>query len=151
MGQHGEHNRASCHAQHSPCHNPRRITGPCSTTGDQGEAEVLCSRARWVAVGLATFQHMSDTGYPDHRERYAAYLIPTLEHPNVAWGSDISYVWAMEGWLYLAAVMDLYTRGVLRCGVTAKSTATYCHIARRLTIMKPGSYWVVRTKTATRR
>ena len=32
---------------------------------------------------------------------------------NVAWGSDITYVWTMEGWVYLAVVIDFYSRRVV--------------------------------------
>ena len=30
--------------------------------------------------------------------------------PNKAWAADITYVWTLQGWLYLAVVMDLYSR-----------------------------------------
>lgn len=33
--------------------------------------------------------------------------------PNQKWGSDISYVWTREGWLYLAVVIDLFARRVV--------------------------------------
>jgi transposase InsO family protein len=33
--------------------------------------------------------------------------------PNKAWTTDISYVWTLEGWLYLAIVMDLYSRQIV--------------------------------------
>jgi putative transposase len=33
--------------------------------------------------------------------------------PNAVWTADISYVWTMEGWLYLAVVMDLYSRQIV--------------------------------------
>jgi transposase InsO family protein len=33
--------------------------------------------------------------------------------PNQVWASDITYVWTMEGWLYLAAVIDLHSRMVV--------------------------------------
>jgi len=33
--------------------------------------------------------------------------------PNEKWVSDITYVWTEEGWLYLAAVMDLYSRKIV--------------------------------------
>jgi putative transposase len=32
--------------------------------------------------------------------------------PNQAWLADITYIWTREGWLYLAAVEDLYSRMV---------------------------------------
>jgi putative transposase len=33
--------------------------------------------------------------------------------PNKVWVSDITYVKTMEGWLYLAVVMDLFSRKVV--------------------------------------
>jgi putative transposase len=32
---------------------------------------------------------------------------------NKVWTADISYVWTFEGWLYLAIVMDLYSRQII--------------------------------------
>lgn len=29
--------------------------------------------------------------------------------PNKVWVSDMAYVWTSEGWLYLAAIKDLYS------------------------------------------
>ncbi len=33
--------------------------------------------------------------------------------PNQAWGTDITYLWTQQGWLYLAVVIDLYSRRVV--------------------------------------
>jgi len=33
--------------------------------------------------------------------------------PNQKWSADISYVWTREGWLYLAIVMDLFSRRII--------------------------------------
>jgi putative transposase len=30
--------------------------------------------------------------------------------PNWAWVTDITYLWTLEGWLYIAAVLDLFSR-----------------------------------------
>ncbi|MFA5337017.1 MAG: IS3 family transposase [Candidatus Omnitrophota bacterium] len=32
-----------------------------------------------------------------------------VERPNNVWVSDITYIWTHEGWLYLAAVIDLFS------------------------------------------
>jgi transposase InsO family protein len=37
----------------------------------------------------------------------------TTEEPNRVWVSDITYVWTEEGWLYLAIVMDLFSRRII--------------------------------------
>ena len=36
-----------------------------------------------------------------------------VQTPNTVWTADISYVWTYEGWLYLAIVMDLYSRQII--------------------------------------
>jgi len=33
--------------------------------------------------------------------------------PNQKWAGDISYIWTHEGWLYLAVIIDLYSRRVV--------------------------------------
>ena len=33
--------------------------------------------------------------------------------PNHAWTADITYVWTLEGWSYLAVVMDLFSRQIV--------------------------------------
>jgi putative transposase len=35
------------------------------------------------------------------------------EGPDEKWGVDISYVWTAEGWLYLAIVLDLFSRRIV--------------------------------------
>ena len=37
----------------------------------------------------------------------------TADGPDQKWGVDISYVWTAEGWLYLAVVLDLFSRKIV--------------------------------------
>ena len=37
----------------------------------------------------------------------------TVELPNTAWVTDVTYVWTHQGWLYLAAILDLCSRRVV--------------------------------------
>lgn len=37
----------------------------------------------------------------------------TAERPNQVWVTDITYIPTLEGWLYLAIVMDLYSRQIV--------------------------------------
>jgi transposase InsO family protein len=37
----------------------------------------------------------------------------TAEKPNRKWTSDITYIWTGEGWLYLAVLLDLFSRRVV--------------------------------------
>lgn len=38
--------------------------------------------------------------------------------PNQKWGADISYIWTSEGWLYLAIVLDLFSRRIVGWAVS---------------------------------
>jgi len=33
--------------------------------------------------------------------------------PNQVWATDITYIWTLQGWLYLAVVIDLYSRRIV--------------------------------------
>jgi putative transposase len=38
---------------------------------------------------------------------------PTPTAPNQVWVADITYIWTLEGWIYLAGVMDLFSRKIV--------------------------------------
>ena len=42
--------------------------------------------------------------------------------PNQKWTTDITYVWTDEGWLYLAVVMDLYSRAIVGWSMNQRMT-----------------------------
>lgn len=52
----------------------------------------------------------------NHDERISENVLErkfTVDAPNKVWTTDITYVWTLEGWLYLAVVMDLFSRQVV--------------------------------------
>jgi transposase InsO family protein len=52
----------------------------------------------------------------NHRFNIAPNLLNRTfeaDWPNQKWGVDINYIWAREGWLYLAVVLDLHSRRVI--------------------------------------
>ena len=52
----------------------------------------------------------------DHTSPVATNLLNRqfqIEQPNRVWAGDLTYVWTTEGWLYLAVVLDLYSRTVI--------------------------------------
>lgn len=44
--------------------------------------------------------------------------------PDQRWVSDITYIWTDEGWLYLAVVLELYSRRVIGWAIAERMTAT---------------------------
>lgn len=53
----------------------------------------------------------SNHSHPIAPNRLKAAEPPTA--PNQIWVADITYVWTVEGWIYLAAVMDLFSRRIV--------------------------------------
>ena len=44
--------------------------------------------------------------------------------PDQKWVSDITYIWTDEGWLYLAVVLELYSRKVIGWAMAERMTAS---------------------------
>jgi putative transposase len=65
----------------------------------------------------------------DRAEREAAVAANVLDRafeaaaPNQKWIADFTYVWTAEGWLYVAAVIDLFSRRVVGWSMSATMTA----------------------------
>ncbi len=83
---------------------------------------VRCSRTRVERL-------MREAGItPPRRRRFrkttdSDHALPVAENllnrdfsssaPNQRWVTDITYIWTLEGWLYLAVVLDLFSRRIV--------------------------------------
>ena len=66
----------------------------------------------------------------DTGERQVAGIAPNVldrvfeaAAPNQKWVADFTYIWTAEGWLYVAVVIDLYSRRVVGWSMKADMTA----------------------------
>ena len=76
-------------------------------------------------------QLKAQVGYrkPRHRGGAAHIVTPNklnrvfnTEHPNQAWVTDVTYIKTHEGWLYLAIVVDLFSRRVIGWSMQQRMT-----------------------------
>lgn len=58
--------------------------------------------------------------------------------PNQNWVSDFTYVWTTEGWLYVAAVLDLYSRRIVGWSMSQNMTAQLVMDALMMAIWRRG-------------
>lgn len=95
---------------------------------DLREMGTRCGEKR-VARLMRQVQIRSLRGYkrPHHKAGKPAIAAPnrleqqfTFDVPDKAWVTDITYIRTYEGWLYLAVVIDLYSRAVI--GWSMKAT-----------------------------
>jgi putative transposase len=58
--------------------------------------------------------------------------------PNQKWVADFTYLWTAEGWLYVAAVIDLFSRRVVGWSMSAAMTAQLVTDALVMAIWRRG-------------
>ena len=82
---------------------------------------------------------------PDAGERQAGAVAANLldrsfeaNAPNRKWIADFTYIWTAEGWLYLAAVIDLFSRRVVGWSMQASMTAQLVADALMMAIWRRG-------------
>lgn len=62
------------------------------------------------------------------------------ERPNEKWVADVTYIATGSGWMYLAAVMDLYSRRIVGWAMAARQDETLVEqaLSMAVTHRKPG-------------
>jgi putative transposase len=58
--------------------------------------------------------------------------------PNQKWVADFTYIWTAEGWLYAAAVVDLYSRRVVGWSMSSHMTAQLVTDALMMALWRRG-------------
>ena len=97
-------------------HQLRRDRVPCS----ENRVARLMRVHGIEAVAKRRFKATTDS---DHVQPVADNVLDRqfeVECADAAWSADLTYVWTREGWLYLAIILDLFSRRIL--GWSAKST-----------------------------
>jgi putative transposase len=64
----------------------------------------------------------------------------TAVRPHQVWTSDITYIWTDEGWLYLAVILDVFSRAIVGWATSAKINAELVCVAfqRAVRQYRPG-------------
>jgi putative transposase len=83
----------------------------------------LMREAGLKAKGRRKYKATTDS---DHSLPIAPNLLDRdfhAERPDTVWVSDITYIWTRQGWMYLAAIIDLYSRKVVGWSLAERMTA----------------------------
>jgi len=100
----------------------RRTYGSPRITADLRANGETCGRNRVARVmrvnGIAakTKRRFKITTNSKHNHPAAPNLVKqefVAEKPNQLWTSDITYLWTIEGWLYLSVILDVYSRQIV--------------------------------------
>jgi putative transposase len=79
-------------------------------------------------MGIEAIYRKPNTSKPALSHKIYPYLLSgmRIERPNQVWAMDITYVPMARGFVYLAAVLDWFSRRVLSWRVSISMEATFC-------------------------
>lgn len=109
------------------------------------EQGISCSRRRVARLmremGLSPHRprHRTLTTRSDPATRIAANVLNRqflASRPNEKWTGDITAIWTAEGWLYVAAVPDLFSRKVVGWAMAARQDEQLVENALRMTLQQ---------------
>ena len=85
-------------------------------------------RTMMKRMGIEAIYRRPNTSKPAPGHRIYPYLLRRLgvERPNQVWAMDITYIPMARGFVYLAAVVDWYTRRVLAWRLSITMDTTFC-------------------------
>lgn len=66
-------------------------------------------KAQWIKPFTITTK---DSGLSEELQNILAQQF-SPDRPNAVWCSDITYIWTMNGFVYLTSIMDLYSRKII--------------------------------------
>jgi len=92
-------------------------------------------------MGIEALYRKPRTSIPARGASIYPYLLENLaiERPNQVWSSDITYVPMAHGFLYLMAIIDLFSRKVLAWRLSNTLTPDFCVEALEEALAKFGS------------
>jgi putative transposase len=87
-------------------------------------------------MGLQAVYPRPRTSMPDKQHKKYPYLLRDLEidHPNQVWATDITYIPMPQGFMYLVAIMDWFSRFVLAWQLSNTLDGGFCLEALRLAL-----------------
>ena len=98
-------------------------------------------------MGMEALYRRPNTSKPAPGHKIYPYLLRKLEitRPDQVWAMDITYVPMARGFVYLAAVIDWYSRRVLAWRVSITMTADFCVAAVEEALARHGKPDIINT------
>lgn len=102
--------------KHHSRYGAKRITDELRDEGETYSKNRVARRMKHLELRAKAKKKFKVTTDSKHNLPVAPNLLNrdfTAHAPNQKWCGDISYIWTDEGWMYLAVVIDLYSRAVI--------------------------------------
>ena len=113
-----------------------RVTRYLGELGHCYDDKTVASSLRRQALRAKAAKRFKATTDSNHNRPVAENVLEqnfAAERPNEKWAGDITYLWTDQGWVYLAVILDLYSRQVIGWAMdktmTAKLVCDALHMA----------------------
>lgn len=119
----------------------RRIQAELAEQGKPANIKTIADsmkRQRLIAKAARKFKVTTNS---DHQLPVAPNLLQqdfVASQPNQKWVGDITYLMTSEGWLYLAVIIDLYSRAVVGWSISTCMTADLVCDALKMALFRRG-------------
>lgn len=125
--------------------NNRRVYGSPRIHAELQAQGILCGQKRVarlmreLGISAQRPKHRTITTHSEKGVPVAANLLQQDFHadrPNQKWTTDTTYIWTQEGWLYLAVVLDLFSRMVVGWSMAVNQDTTLVLQALQMAIAR---------------
>ncbi|HAS3629906.1 TPA: IS3 family transposase [Vibrio cholerae] len=119
----------------------RRIQKELAENGDSRNVKTIAASMKRQDLTPKAARKFRCTTDSKHKIPVAPNLLAqdfNAEAPNQKWAGDITYVATSEGWLYLAVIIDLYSRQVVGWSMDTRMTATLVCDALSMALFRRG-------------
>ena len=104
------------HEQSERLYGSPRITSELRDRGFHSNAKRVARLMREAGIRAKTVRRFKVTTRSDQNLPVAPNLVNrrfVADTVNQLWTSDITYIWTREGWMYLAVILDVYSRQIV--------------------------------------
>lgn len=110
----------------APFYGARKLAAQLRREGHEIGRKHVATLMRMM--GIEALYRKPRTSIPARGAQIYPYLLENvlIERPNQAWASDVTYLPMAHGFLYLMAILDLFSRKVLAWRISNTLTADFC-------------------------
>ena len=112
----------------TPCYGVDKMTAWLVRQGHQVNHKRVRRLLRQMGLEAIYPRPRRNLSFPSKGHKIYPYLLrgAVITRPNQVWSTDITYIRMYHGWVYLAAVMDWFSRYVLSWEVSITLEADFC-------------------------
>jgi putative transposase len=102
-----------------------RISNELRTLGTRVGKNRIWRLMQQNGLHVKTTRRFKITTNSDHKRPVAPNLVNrdfTADAPDRLWTGDITYIWTNQGWLYLAVVLDVFSRRIVGWSMNQRMT-----------------------------